>query len=200
LASGTYHITMRMSVLGRRALLIIRAIPVHFLLQRLRMNIKECVCVSVAAQGSKEQLLTSGACCIGPAPIPDGPGRSLLSGLCRVPRSRSDDALPIRLLEYRDDCISANEEVELTDDDIEFCKSDELRVILRPASGVRMREREREGIKSAGIITVIRGVVVVVVNAYQLRSSSADSRRHRHRRRPPSTRRSGADDACDGDR
>ena len=64
-------------------------------------------------------------------PIPDGPGKSLLSGLCcRVPPAL--DEFPNKLLEYRDDCISTNDDVELTDDDIEFCSNDELRVILRP--------------------------------------------------------------------
>lgn len=66
-------------------------------------------------------------------PIPDGPGRSrsLFSGLCcRVPPPL--DEFPNKLLGYRDDCISANDDVEFTDDDIELCSNDELSVMLRP--------------------------------------------------------------------
>jgi hypothetical protein len=67
--------------------------------------------------------------------MPDGPGMSLPCGLCLVPPVE----FPNKLLEYRDDCNSANDVVELTDDviifddDIEFCSNDEPNVILRPA-------------------------------------------------------------------
>lgn len=75
--------------------------------------------------------VTSGACCIGP--IPDGPGKSP-RGLCRVPELPE---FANKFAAYRDDCISAND-VELIDDcirfddEIEFCKSVALSVILRP--------------------------------------------------------------------
>lgn len=67
--------------------------------------------------------------------MPEGPGILIISlGLCRVPLFPE---LANRLAAYRDDCMSPKD-VELTedamlDDDIEFCKSEAFRDILRPA-------------------------------------------------------------------
>lgn len=67
-------------------------------------------------------------------PMPEGPGILISLGLCRVPLFPE---FPIKLVAYRDDCMSPKD-VELTedanmlDDDIEFCKRVAFNDILRP--------------------------------------------------------------------
>lgn len=66
--------------------------------------------------------------------MPEGPGILISLGLCLVPLFPE---FPIKLVAYRDDCMSPKdveltEDVNMLDDEIEFCKRVAFNDILRP--------------------------------------------------------------------